>query len=302
MITVYADVLVALNILITYLILVSVRLVCRYATNKWGVAIACVLGGISALIIFCESMSVVWSVIYKLSVAAVITAVAFLPENLKIFLKTFFAFFGISFLFGGVMYGVEITFKPQNILYLNGTVYFDMSIKYLVGSVLVIYGIFVICNYFLSKKLGSNEIYKVKITFRNISTEILGFADTGNNLKDGMTGRPVIVAELSAVAPLFTFEETEFFKKGDFTEVPESLKTKIHLIPCNTVSGETLLPCVIPENVEYKIKNKKAHTDFVSMAICNKSLSSGEYKALLNSSIFDLGWKEYERKDAIFVD
>lgn len=300
MITVYADVLVALNILITYLILVSVRLVCRFATNKWGVAIASVLGGLSSLIIFCESMSVAWSVIYKLFIASVITAVAFLPGNIRVFLKTFLSFFGISFLFGGVMYAVEITFKPQNILYLNGTVYFNMSITYLVGSVLVIYGVFVIADYFLSKKLGSNEIYKVKITFRNTSTEISGLLDTGNNLKDGMTGRPVIVAELSAVAPLFSFEEVGFFKRGDFTLVPESLKTKVHLIPCNTVAGESLLPCVIPEKVEYKIKNKKAQTDFVSLAICNKSLSSGEYKALLNSSISDLGWKE--NKDEIFVD
>ena len=225
MITVYADVLVALNILITYLILVSVRLVCRIATNKWGVAIASVLGGLSSLIIFCESMSAVWSVVYKLFVASVITAVAFLPGNIKIFLKTFLGFFGISFLFGGVMYAVEITFKPQNILYLNGTVYFDMSITYLVGSVLVIYGVFVIADYFLMKKMGSNEIYKVRITFRKTSTEISGFVDTGNNLKDGMTGRPVIVAELSAVAPLFSFEEVGFFQKGDFSQVPESLKT-----------------------------------------------------------------------------
>lgn len=300
MITVYADVLVSLNILITYLILVSVRLACRIPTNKWGVAIASILGGLSSLIIFCDNILTVWSVVYKIAVASVITAVAFLPLNLKMFLKTFLSFFGISFLFGGVMYAVEITFEPQNILYLNGTVYFDMSIKYLVGSTLVVYGVFVICDYFLSKKLSNREIYKVRITFRNVSVETTGFVDTGNNLKDGLSGRPVIVAELSAVAPLFTFAEINYLKSDVFGEIPETLKTKIHLIPCNTVSGESLLPAVIPDKVEYRIKNKSAQTNFVSLAICKRSLSSGEYKALLSGNIYDLNWKE--NKDETFVD
>ncbi len=300
MITVYADVLVAVNILITYLILVCARLSCRIATNKWGIAIASILGGLSSLIIFCHNLPTVWSVVYKIGVAVVITVVAFLPGNIKIFLKTFFAFFGISFLFGGVMYAVEITFKPQNILYLNGTVYFDMSIKYLVGSTLLIYGAFVVCDYFLSKKLANREIFKVRITFRGVSVETLGFADTGNKLKDGVSGRPVIIAELSAIAPLFNFEEINFFKNGDWSVVPESLKTKIHLIPCRTVAGESLLPSIIPEKAEYKMKNKKAETNFVSVAVCDKPLSSGEYKALLYSDIFDLNWKE--NKDEIFVD
>lgn len=300
MISVYADVLVALNILITYLILVSARLVCRCASNKWGVAIASVLGGLSSLIIFWENMPTPMSVIYKTAVAAVVTWIAFFPDCLKMFLKTFFAFFGISFLFGGVMYAIEITFNPENILYINGTVYFDMSITYLVGSVSAVYGIFVICNYFLSKKIASNEMYNVTVTFRNVSTGIIGFVDTGNCLKDSLTGRPVIVAELSALAPLFSFEETSFFKKGDFSEVPESLKAKLHLIPCNTVSGDSLLPCIIPEKAEFKIRNRKAQTNFVSVAICNKPLSSGEYAALLNDSIYNLHWKEC--KDAVFVD
>lgn len=300
MVTVYADVLVALNILITYLILVASRLFCRIATNKWGVAIASIIGGLSALIIFYEGMSVIWSVIYKITVAAVITLVAFLPGNFRMFLKTFFGFFAISFMFGGVMYAIEITQKPQNILYINGTVYFDMSITYLVGSTFIIYALFVVCNYFLSKRLSAHDIYKVKITFRNTSVEVIGFVDTGNNLNDGITGRDVIVAELSAVAPLFTYEEIKYFKTGDLTEIPESIKTKIHLIPCSTVSGDSLLPAIIPERVEYKINNKKAQSDFVSVAICNKSLSSGEYKVLLNKNVCNLNWKE--NKDEIFVD
>lgn len=296
-ITVYADVLVAINILVTYLILVCVRQACRIPSKKPAVALAAVLGGLSSLIIFLKELPLSVSIFFKLIVAVIVTSVAFLPTNIKIFFKTFFAFFGISFLFGGIMYAVEITFNPQNILYFNGTVYFDMSITYLVGSVFVIYGAFLMCDYFLSRKTGSNEIFKVKITFRGITAIVQGFADNGNNLKDALTGRSVIVAQFSAVEVLFTPEERQFFKSESFANIPDSLKTKFHLVSCKTVSGKSLLPCVIPDKVEIAKGNKKATADFVSLALCNGELSSGEYGVLLNSDIFNLSWRE--NKDEI---
>lgn len=287
MVTVYADVLVALNILFTYLILVCVRLTFKIATNKWGIAIASVLGGISSLIIFAENMPLIWSVLYKIAVACIVTAIAFLPDRLQLFIKVLLAFTGITFLFGGVIYAFEITMRPENILYINGTVYFDMDIKYLVGCIFVVYGVFLAFNYFLSRKIFGNDTYQVKIFFRNVCVETTGIIDTGNNLKEGISGRPVIVGELSALAPLFTYEEIMFFKGGDFTIVPEGLKTKIRLIPCKSVAGESLLPCIIPDKIELNIKKRKLTTDFVALALCNKKLSSGEYSVLLHTEILN---------------
>lgn len=291
---VYADVLVALNILFTYIFLVATRVICKVPTKKWGVAIASVIGGFSSLIIFVGEIHVLLSVTYRVVLAIVITTVAFLPGNLKVFLKVFFSFFGVSFLFAGVMYAIEITFNPQNVFFINGTVYFNMSITYLVGSILVIYGVFLVCNYFLQRNVSGNEIYDVKIYFRNTHTTIRGVVDTGNNLKCGITGRPVIVAELDSLNGLFTKEEVDFLKNGDFMNVPVSFETKIHLVPCKTVSGNKLLPAIIPRKVGF-LKNKNfAETDFVAVAIINGTISSGEYNALLYKEITELNWRNNE--------
>lgn len=285
MITVYADVLVALNILFTYLILICVRLMFKFATNKWGIAIASVLGGISSLIIFAENIPLVWSVIYKIAVACVITAIAFLPDRLKLFIKLLLGFLGVTFLFGGVIYAFEITLKPQNILYINGTVYFDMDIKYLIGCTFFVYGVFLLFNYYLAKKMFSNDIYRVKIFFRKACVETTGFVDTGNNLKEGISGKPVVVGEISALASLFTYEEILFLKSGDFNNIPESLKTKLRLVPCKSVAEEFLLPCVIPDKIELVMNNRKITTDFVALALSDQQLSDGEYKVILHSDI-----------------
>ncbi len=290
--TVYVDVLVSINILITYLILISTRLVCKFATSRWCVAVASLLGGFSSLVIFYDDIPIFLSVIYKLLVAAIITGVGFLPRTVKGFFKVFLTFFAISFLFGGIMYAVELTFSPKNILYMNGAVYFDMSITYLVGSVLVIYGLFVVVNFLLTKHAVKNKIYDVKIYFRKTQVTLKGFVDTGNNLKYGVSARPVIIAELSAAAPLFSFDELKILKSGMYENMPDTLLGKIHLVPCRTVSGEGFLPAVIPERVDITLGNKKAFTPVLCLALSNKKLSDGEYNVILHSSIMDSEWKE----------
>ena len=55
MVTVYADVLVSVNILITYIFLVCVRVVFSAPTNKLLVALASFIGGLSSVVIFFET-------------------------------------------------------------------------------------------------------------------------------------------------------------------------------------------------------------------------------------------------------
>lgn len=289
--TVYADVLVGVNIIITYILIVSVRLICKIATSKWGVGIASIIGGFSALIIFCEDIPPMASVLYKLITAVLITGVGFLPRSIRGFLKVFAGFFAVSFLFGGVMYAVELTFKPKNILYMNGTVYFDMSITYLVGSVLLIYVAFMVVNFLLTKHAVKNKFYEVKINFRNTEATLRGFVDTGNNLKYGVSGRPVIIGELSALAPLFTFEELKCLKGGMYENIPEGLVGKIHLVPCQTLSGDGFLPAIIPERVVIKNGNKRTDNVKFCLALSNKRISDGEYNLILHNSVIDSEWK-----------
>ena len=92
MVTVYADVLVALNILLTYILIVASRVVCKIPANKWAVMVASIVGGISSLIIFYDNVGVVFSCLYKIITGAIIVGIAFLPKGLKSFLKVFFSF------------------------------------------------------------------------------------------------------------------------------------------------------------------------------------------------------------------
>ena len=300
MLTVYADVLVSVNVLITYIFIVCTRVICKMATNKFLVAIGSFIGGFSSLIIFFDVKYQVLSFFIKLLTAAVIVAVSFLPRSIRGFIKLYSGFFTVSVIFGGVMYFLEITINPEKIMYYNGTVYFDMSLAYLVGSVLVIYGLFLIVQYFLDKKVSSENLCEVKIFFRNSAVSLLSIIDTGNNLTDGLTGRPVVVAELSAVAPLFDFSELDFLKKGNYENLPEALKKYIRVVPCGAVTGDGLLLAFIPEKVEVKTKTRVYINDYCVIAVLNKQLSEGEYKALLNEKILQNSREEKRIESNVF--
>ena len=289
---IYADVLVAINILLTYILLVAARVFTKIPTNKWAVAAACFMGGCSALIIFWEDMSPILSFGYKIITAGVIVAIAFLPQNIKSFFKAYTGFFLVSFLFGGCVYALQLTLKPKNVLYYNGIVYFDMSITYLAGSVLCIYGLFLVADYLMTRHSLKDCNCILEITFRDIAVSLPAIVDTGNSLQDGLSGRPVIVTELSAVAPFFDRSAILFFKNQDYSNIPESLVRVFRLVPCSGVTGESMLPSFLPDNVKITVKNKTIKTNFCTVAVVDKPLSSGEYKGLINKSILENGKEE----------
>ncbi len=284
--TVYADVLVALNILLTYILIVATRVLCKVPTSRWAVMLSSVIGGVCSLVIFYETGGVAFSLIYKIITGGIIVGFAFLPESLKAFIKEFLAFFGISLLFGGAMFALEITIHPKNIMFCNGTVYFDMSIAYLVASVLVIYGIFLLADYLITKHNKKGGKCWLEISYNEISVNMTAFIDTGNTLTDGMTGRPVIIAELTAASPLFSREELLFFKGSNFENVPTKIKKNFRLIPCKTITGETLLKGFIPDFVKINDGEFTYKNDFCTVALTEKELSQGAYRALINDAIF----------------
>lgn len=287
---IYLDVLVAVNILVTYILLVCTRVVVKQQTKKWGVVISTILGGVSSLIIFWEEMPLVISVIYKILVGMILSYSAFVPDNKKLFFKTTLAFFLVNFIFGGVMYFVEITFNINNLMYINGTVYFDVSVLFLVSMTLICYGLLLVGDYFLKKRASENTLYEVRLYFRNECVILKALYDTGNHLTDGLDSKPVIIVELKELLKFFSSSEIEFFMNSDLNcDVPTTIKNVFRIIPCSSVTGSSILKGFIPEKIEINSKDYKYETTFLVVAVSSGDLQNGEYNCILNADIFERG-------------
>ncbi len=287
---IYLDVLVAVNIFVTYILLVCTRVVAKLQTKKWGVVISTIIGGASSLIIFWEEMPIALSIVYKILVGIIISYSAFVPNNRKLFFKTTLAFFLVNFIFGGVMYFIEITLNINNILYINGTVYFDISVLFLVSMTLICYGLLLVGDYFLRKRASENTIYEVLLYFRNECVTLKALYDTGNHLTDGLDSKPVIIVELKEILRFFSTSETVFFMDDDLSsDVPATIKNVFRIIPCNSVTGSSILKGFIPEKIEIISKDYKYETTFLVVAVSNGDLQNGEYNCILNADIFERG-------------
>ena len=294
---IYVDVLVAVNILVTYILIVCTRVIIKNDTHKWGVVLAVFFGGVSSLVIFWESMPLVLSVLFKIMGVVIISCSAFLPKDKKQFIKTTLAFLFVNFLFGGLLYFVELSFKPSNIFYINGTVYFDISVLFLVSMTLICYGLLLLFDFFIRKRASEKTIYKVTFNFRNKSVTLNALYDTGNHLTDGIEGKPVVIVTLNSIKEFFSLAEMEYLKNDSITtDVPETLKNIVRIVPCSSINGSSLLKAFVAEEMIIENEPFKFKTNFFVVAVTNNSLSLGEYNCLLNSAIFERGTKINENK------
>lgn len=280
---VYADVLVCFNAVVTYIFLVCTRVFCKYPTSKAGVVLSSAFGGASSLVVFLPPLNGILSLLLKMPLCSVIVFLAFFPKNIKSFIKLTLSFFGVSCVFGGGVYGVQLLLNSNRVIYKNGVAYLDVDIKFIVAGVFIIYGVFLLFDYFMRRCDIKGGIKSVEITYRDISIVLKGFFDTGNSLVDGISGRNVIVAQLQALSPIFTYEEICFLRSGEVDNVPKSLYGKVRFLPCDTVGGKALLPMITPDYIKVEGKVCKK----TSVAIVDKSLSDGEYTVLLNNNMME---------------
>lgn len=286
---IYADVLTVLNIIVTYILICAARTLSHLPSRRAGTVAASFIGGFSALIIFAPPMNILLSVLYKILTAAAIVFAAFVPKSVKAFFKGFAYFLAVSFLFAGVMLGVELLFSPPNMRFINGAVYFDMSITFLVGSVLAVYGLLVICEKLLAVKFCKNTLCTVAVKFRGASAEIRGIYDTGNTARDVLNGKPLNIACVADVAPLFTAQELAYLKSSEWSaSVPPELKTRVHIVPCSSVGGKSVLKAFNPDRVDVHINGKTKTALPCTVAVTNEKLSGGEYGIILNADIFEV--------------
>ncbi len=293
---IYADVLTAVNIYITYFIIVSSRVLLKAETKKYSVGIASVTGGLTSLCVLFEDINSALSFILKIVFAVIISYIAFLPKTLRSFFKSFITFFCVGTAFGGVFYLLQTTLHPKGIMLINGTVYLDVSPEFLVGATVSGYGCVLIFDKIFEKRLSRQSLFDIEIFYKDKKVKTKAFYDTGNKCRDCFDGRPAIFIEADTVKNLFTDEEQRFLKKCSLSTVPpDTIKNSIRVIPCGSVFGESIVYGILPSKVIIYDNNTHFETDFCICGIVNKSLSDGEYKAVLNCDIFERGKKTNEK-------
>lgn len=234
--TVYIDVLVILNLYINYFLIRSSALVMRRSVSAKRCLLAAAVGAAGSLVILLPELPFIVIALEKLVIGAFITFAAFGRQKPVDFAVCALFFLLVSFVYAGLMTALWTFCAPYGMVFGNGVAYFNIPIAAIIAFTAAAYFAVRLVRYFADRRLRCGKICNVRISANGTEIQLRGLCDTGNGLCDIFSGKPVIVCRYEKIAEI-TPKNARDFLNGSLDE-----SGGLRLIPCRTVTSETLLP------------------------------------------------------------
>jgi len=152
----------------------------------------------------------------------------------------------------------------------------------------------------------SNYMRNVTISMGNLNGTLKAFIDTGNELTDPMTGKPVIVVSIESLRNILDKELyssiLKFYsnKESNYESLlTENSNYNLKIIRYNTISSKgEMMVVVTPDNIEIKGKFTSIPTADAVIGISPKKISQKEdYDALLFHKILE--WEMEQNNELV---
>ena len=194
--TIYLDVVFLENILMNYIIIFATGIVLKNKTTNFRFFISSILGAIYTIIMYLNIISIYSNFLMKLLLSVVMVYIAFKPKTLKKLIKDLIIFYLVSFVFGGCVFSLMYFLQPQLAQIRNGVFVGSYPLKVALIGGLISFIIIQISFKIVKNKISKKDmIYKIEIKINNKTVKVNALLDTGNLLKEPITGLPVIVTE-----------------------------------------------------------------------------------------------------------
>ena len=189
---IYLDLIMILNFFIDLLLLLTVSIILKRKVSFIKLMLGSFFGGISILLLFFNINSFILFIL-KLIISIFMILISFGYENLKYTLINLLYLYMSSIILGGFLYllNLEFSYKHIGIIFYNN----GLSINFIF---LIIFSPIILYIYIKqTKKLRNNysNYYNVEIYYKNKKYKYVGYLDTGNILKDSLTGKSVILID-----------------------------------------------------------------------------------------------------------
>ncbi len=270
---VYADVLVAVNWWIDFLLLTGVARIGGVAVKVWRIVIGALVGGLFSLVLLLPPLSAWLTIGLKFIAAAIMTLISFGWHRRRRFIKMLLLLFGVSSGLAGLCSALYFYVAPSRLYVFNGMVYYDISPWLLIGLTVLCYGILTGIEHIGRRRAPRDTMYTVTVLHHNRSVTVRCLYDSGNHLVEPFSNRPVMVVEKMALDGLLELPKNDM-------ELP--FNGEWRLIPFGSIGGDGVLPAFMPEKV--MVSNIVLPACYV--AICER-LGQGEYQGLIGTALGD---------------
>ena len=294
--TIYLDVIIVENLIMNYIILYATGLISKIKIKHLRLFLASLIGAIYSVIEYISKINIYSNIITKIILSILIVYIAYNPQDVKKMCKELLLFYLTTFTFGGVATYLIYVIKPQEIIIKNGMYTGTYILKTvflgaIIGSVIIIIGFKLAKNKITKKDMFC--VTKIKINGKEI--ELKTMIDTGNMLKEPISGNPVMVVEKNSlynIIPKEILNNIESILGGDFKKIPQELKEeyipRLKIIPFSSLGKQNgMLLGIKAEKFKLITEQTEEEKENVIIGIYNKSLTKrGEYNALIGIELY----------------
>ena len=254
--TVYADIYFLINFSMDFLCLFLTARLMSEKPRLGRISAASVFGGVYAVAALLILPSGVWAVAFDIFACVVISLIAFLKRGrLRSTLGLAVVYTAVSIGLGGIMTALFTLFNRLGLSQmLSGGEVSEDSPTVWVLLILAVAGAVMtgLCGRFFRSR-SSKRFATLEITFEGRSAALRGMVDSGNLLREPVSGRPCIVADCKRVSSVFPYELIRIAEKGEYSrlkDVSPKYAKRIRLIPASTALGEGMLMGVRADRIE----------------------------------------------------
>ena len=296
--TVYLDIVFLENVLMNYIIIFATGVVIRDECRKWRIFAASVLGAAYTVVMYLNVIPIYSNFAMKIVLSVVIVYVAFKVKSFKKLVKNLIIFYLVSFVFGGCVFALMYFLQPQMAQIRNGVFVGAYPIKIALIGGLVAFVVLQISFRIVKTKFSKKDmIFDVQVVINEKIVKVKALLDTGNLLKDPITGFPVIVVEhksLRGVIPEKILNNLDNILGGDIDELTKDEQfsktiSRFRMIPFSSLGKQNgLLFGIKADSVNIILDEKIDKVNNAIIGIYDKSFTkNGAYTAILGLDMLE---------------
>lgn len=291
--TIYLDIVLVENLCMNYIILYATGIIYKTKTKVLRLILASLIGAIYAVLAYMQVLEIYSNLLLKFLLSIGMVYLAFAPKTFKILGKQLLIFYLTSFVFGGVAFALLYFVKPQDIFMKNGLYIGTYPIKIVALGAIVGFCILKSTFKMIKGKLTRKELFcKILLRMEEREVTVTAMIDTGNLLKEPITGTPVMVVEkqsLIEILPNEVLENLTSILQGNQNIELGEYASKFRVIPFSSLGKQNgLLLGIKMDEVEIITEEDMIPVPNVIVGISNDALTkNGLYTALVGLDILE---------------
>ena len=289
--TVYLDIILLENICMNYIILLATGIINKCKISHFRIILSSLLGAIYAIMTYLNIFEAYSNIVLKIILSIVMIYIAYLAKDIKKLFKELIIFYLTSFAFGGISFALLYIISPTEVKLKNGVFVGTYPLKIvLMGGIVGFLTIIIAFKSYKGKMNKKDIYYEIKIRLGNKEIETKAIIDTGNFLKEPITGFPVVVVERSLmynIMPKCILNNIDEILGGNLGKIEEyeDYISRIRVIPYSSLGNKNGMLLGIKAD-EIIIENKVISN--IILGIYKDSLTKmGEYRALIGLELVE---------------